>query len=109
MGGWLTGKGFKMTVRDMFKKRTYEYYRRIGKYLKYVFNDHFVIALMILTGALGFTYSDYVETVAPSDLLPRLLLIVIIYSVLPIGGIRTLIEPADGTYLLPLEKQMAPI
>lgn len=109
MGGWLTGKGFKMTVRDMFKKRTYEYYRRIGKYLKYVFNDHFVIALMILTGALGFTYSDYVETVAPSDLLPRLLLIVIIYSVLPIGGIRTLIEPADGIYLLPLEKQMAPI
>ncbi|MCC5889382.1 MAG: ABC transporter permease [Alkalibacterium sp.] len=98
-----------MTVSELFKKRTGYYYRQLGKYLKYVFNDHFVIALLILLGAVGFTYSNYLETVEPDALLPRLILFAFIIIVIKTGGIRTLIQPADGIYLLPLEKKIGPV
>ncbi|EXJ22913.1 ABC transporter, permease protein EscB [Alkalibacterium sp. AK22] len=98
-----------MEIKDVFKQRSQLYYRQLGKYLKYVFNDHFVVALLILTGALGFTYSDYVETVSAQALLPRLILSVVLFSLLTFGSIRTLIEPADGIYLLPLEKELEPV
>ncbi|TVP92325.1 ABC transporter permease [Alkalibacterium sp.] len=98
-----------MIVSELFKKRTGYYYRQLGKYLKYVFNDHFVIALLILLGAVGFTYSNYLETVEPDALLPRLILFAFIIIVIKTGGIRTLIQPADGIYLLPLEKKIGPV
>lgn len=98
-----------MTVSELFKKRTAHYYKQLGKYLKYVFNDHFVIALLILLGAVGFTYSNYLETVESEALLPRVILFAFISVVIKTGGIRTLIKPADGIYLLPLEKQIKPV
>ncbi|GAB2478888.1 ABC transporter permease [Alkalibacterium psychrotolerans] len=98
-----------MTVSELFKKRTAHYYKQLGKYLKYVFNDHFVIALLILLGAVGFTYSNYLETVESEALLPRVILFAFISVVIKTGGIRTLIKPADGIYLLPLEKKIRPV
>lgn len=98
-----------MSLSDVFKKRTGYYYKQLGKYLKYVFNDHFVIALLILVGALGFAYSDYVETVSADAVLPRIVLVSVVFSALTIGGIRTLIKPADGVFLLPLEEELVPI
>lgn len=98
-----------MSLSAVFKKRSHYYYKQLGKYLKYVFNDHFVIALLILVGALGFAYSDYVETVPADALLPRILLVSVVFSAVTIGGIRTLIKPADGIFLLPLEKELVPI
>lgn len=98
-----------MTVSELFKKRTAYYYKQLGKYLKYVFNDHFVLALLILLGAVGFTYSNYLETVNPNAFLPRLILYALILIVVKTGGIRTLIKPADGIYLLPLEKKLKPV
>lgn len=98
-----------MDIKSVFRKRSQLYYRQLGKYLKYVFNDHFVVALLILIGALGVTYSDYVETVSAQAVLPRVILTVILFSLLTFGTIRTLIEPADGIYLLPLEKELEPV
>lgn len=98
-----------MTVNELFKKRTTYYYTQLGKYLKYIFNDHFVIAILILLGAIGFTYSNYLETVEPDALLPRLFLLAFFSIVIKTGGIRTLIKPADGVFLLPLEKKIRPV
>ncbi|MCC5895160.1 MAG: ABC transporter permease [Alkalibacterium sp.] len=98
-----------MSLSVVFKKRALYYYKQLGKYLKYVFNDHFVIALLILVGALGFAYSDYVETVSADAFLPRIILVSVLFSAVTIGGIRTLIKPADGIFLLPLEKELIPI
>lgn len=98
-----------MTVSELFKKRTAYYYKQLGKYLKYVFNDHFVLALLILMGAVGFTYSNYLETVKSDAFLPRLILLAFIVITVKTGGIRTLIKPADGIYLLPLENKIKPV
>ncbi|WP_161877815.1 ABC transporter permease [Alkalibacterium sp. MB6] len=95
-----------MTTDHLFKRRRQVYYKKLGKYLKYVLNDHFVLALLLLFGALGFTYSEYVETVNLGAVLPRLVLLVILIGVLTIGRVRTLIEPADSVFLLPLEEEL---
>lgn len=98
-----------MNITRLFQKRKSVYYKRLSKYLKYILNDHFVLALLLLGGALGFTYSEYVETVQPGAVLPRFVLLVLIFGILTLGRIRTLIEPADTLFLLPKEEELTSI
>lgn len=98
-----------MTIERLFKRRRQVYYKRLGKYLKYVLNDHFVLALLLLFGAVGFTYSEYVETVSQGAILPRAVLLVIVIGLVTLGRIRTLIERADSVFLLPLEEELGAV
>lgn len=95
-----------MNLIHLFQRRRNIYYKKLTKYLKYVLNDHFVLALLLLGGALGFSYSEYVETLQPNAVLPRVVLLVILFGFFTMGKIRTLIEPADSLFLLPKEEEM---
>lgn len=95
-----------MNITALFQKRMSIYYKNLGKYLKYVLNDHFVLALLLMVGALGFSYSEYLEVVSAEAFAPRFILIAVIYSFLTAGGIRTLIESADAIFLMPKEKEL---
>ncbi|GAA0370756.1 ABC transporter permease [Alkalibacterium iburiense] len=95
-----------MNITHLFQKRKSIYYKRLSKFLKYILNDHFVLALLLLVGALGFTYSEYIETVSSGAVLPRVVLLLLIVGILPLGRIRTLIEPADTLFLLPKEEEL---
>ena len=37
-------------MRELFDKRRHSFTNQVLKYLRYVFNDHFVLALMFLLG-----------------------------------------------------------
>src|SRR5690554_4253991 len=95
-----------MTIGELFKNRQSVYYRNLGKYMKYVMNDHFVILLLVLGGATGLAYQNYLESVQSGAWLPRILLLFIVLLVVFSGSIRTLVEPADAVFLLPKEKEL---
>ena len=95
-----------MTIGELFKNRQSVYYKNLGKYMKYVMNDHFVILLLVLGGATGLAYQNYLEFVQPGAWLPRVLLLFIVFLVIFSGSIRTLVEPADAVFLLPKEKEL---
>lgn len=45
-----------MNLIHLFQRRRSIYYKKLTKYLKYVLNDHFVLALLLLGGAATSNY-----------------------------------------------------
>jgi len=93
-----------MTFNQLFKKRMSSYYKNILKYSRYVLNDSFLIALILIIGAGGFGYSNYVNSLNPDAILPSVIMIVILSLVLQVGRTALFLEPADTVYILPKEK-----
>lgn len=98
-----------MTLKELFKKRQSIYQKRLLSYLRYVLNDHFVVAMLILLGAGGFAYSDYVGTLQTGEVLPVIVGILLLSIVLVIGKIGLFLEAADIVFILPKENSFKPI
>lgn len=84
----------------LWRTRLRQHQKQQFKYLQLVFNDHFVLVLVILVGALLYGYSQLVKTLVPAWWL-RPLLALILTALLSFGQLATLVAPADGTFLLP--------
>lgn len=76
------------------------------KYWRLVFNDHFVIALFFLFGALAYGYSEWLPTLAPNQWWSRWLLIIWFVLLAQVGRLATLIKRPDPVFLLPQTKAM---
>lgn len=89
-----------MKLNHLFKDRVANRWHQYLKYLKYVFNDHAVLALFILAGAGGLAYQSLWQT-APINIWTRLLItIIIIMTFIFFKNPTNFIKPADPTALL---------
>lgn len=75
------------------------------KYLRLIFNDNFVLAFIVLIGALGFWYSNLLGTIHQQLVLGKPIVILILFLTIQAGGIATLLEEPDSTFLLVKEKE----
>jgi len=75
------------------------------KYLRLIFNDNFVLAFIVLIGALGFWYSNFLGTIHHQLLLGKPIVILILFLAVQVGGIATLLEDPDSTFLLVKERE----
>lgn len=75
------------------------------KYLRLIFNDNFVLAFIVLIGALGFGYSNLLGTISGPIILGKPIVIVLLFLAVQVGGIATLLEDPDSTFLLVKEKE----
>ncbi|MQS76955.1 ABC transporter permease [Companilactobacillus halodurans] len=75
------------------------------KYLRLIFNDNFVLAFIVLIGALGFWYSNLLGTIHHQLLLGKPIVILLLFLAVQVGGIATLLEEPDSTFLLVKEKE----
>lgn len=98
-----------MTLKELFKKRQSISQKRLLSYLRYVLNDHFVVAMLILLGAGGFAYSDYVDTLEQGAIFPVSVGILLLSIILVIGKIGLFLEAADLVFILPKENSFKPI
>lgn len=92
-----------MTLNELFNKRQANYIKEMMRYGRLIFNDHFVLILLLLLGAGGFTYSNYLDTLALGDYAPRIFVAFLYYIIVSMGSVNLLLEPADQIYLLPKE------
>lgn len=92
-----------MTLDELFKQRKSIHQKQLSRYMKYVFNDHFVIALLFLMGAAGFGYSEYVNTLGAGEVMPQIFVVALLTLFLSFGGVATLLKPADAAFILPKE------
>ena len=90
----------------IFARRRSVYYEQNIKYLRYVFNDHFMLFLLIAIGALGVQYAQFLQH-NHLGLTVRLLIVFIVslISLFP-GKVVTLMEEADSTFLLAKEEEL---
>ncbi|WP_390406903.1 ABC transporter permease [Lacticaseibacillus jixiensis] len=87
-------------MKALWRQRLRRHLQAQAKYLQLVFNDHFVLILVIMLGALLYGYAQLVKGMQTSWWLP-LALAVIFGAVVQLGSVATIVEPADATFLLP--------
>ncbi|QBP18685.1 ABC transporter permease [Acetilactobacillus jinshanensis] len=90
----------------LFKQRLSTHLVHMTKYLKYVFNDFFVIALLFFVGGLGLAYSNFLKTLRIGTwwLTPVIGLVILIS--IQLGRLATLTQDPDYVFLLPKDSAM---
>lgn len=93
-------------MNSLFKKRLSSHLTEMLKYLRLVFNDYFVLALMFMVGGLGYYYSGVLKDLHKGTWWAPLLVIVFFLITVQFGRLATLIEDPDYVFLLPRESEM---
>lgn len=90
----------------LFKQRRQRHLREMAKYLRLVFNDFFVFALLFFLGGLGLGYSNLLKRLTTGLWWAPLVALIVLSLSVQLGRFATLIEDADRVFLLPKEHQM---
>lgn len=93
-------------MNKLFTRRRQRHFKMLLHYWRLVFNDHFVIALFFLFGALAYGYSEWLPQLGPHLWWSRWLLVIWFTLVAQLGRLATLIERPDPVFLLPQEGKM---
>ena len=89
-------------MNKIWNQRLSQYQQKLLKYLRYVFNDHFVIALFFVFGAVCYGYFNFIDHyVHPLTLLDRFVAIIALMVIIQIGKFATLLQKPDIVFLLP--------
>ncbi|MBF0779708.1 MULTISPECIES: ABC transporter permease [unclassified Granulicatella] len=95
-------------LKDLWKTRQKTHIQAMLKYMKYIFNDHFVIVLFICLGFLMIAYAHFVLHVTAEVLHHPLMTLGLVglFSVSVLfGRLATLLKPADTHFLSVMESQ----
>lgn len=83
--------------------------RRWDHYLHYwrlAFNDHFIIALFFMAGAMAYSYDQLLPQVNPQSWWWRLILMLWVTLAIQVGRVAIFVEQPDPVFLLPLTSQI---
>ena len=93
-------------MKELFKQRQLRFIEQEVKYARYVFNDHFVLFLLIFIGFVAVQYSQLLRHF-PQNPLPIVLgLVLFSVLILPTGSFATYLEGADRQFLLVKEAEI---
>lgn len=98
-----------MTIKSLFQKRELLYYKKLLKYFRYIFNDHFSLVLFFMIGAGGYAYSNYLETITSGSVQPLFFLLLAYYFFTTRSSVTLVVEEADEIFLLAKEEEFYPI
>lgn len=90
---------------DLWKDRLKRHQLDQFKYLRLIFSDTFVLAFIVLLGALGFWYSNLLDTIHSELWFGNIIVVLILFLTVQAGHLATLMESPDSTFLLVREKQ----
>lgn len=93
-------------MSNLFNKRRQRHFMMLLKYWRLVFNDHFVIALFFLFGALAYGYAQWLPQLGPHLWWSRWLLVAWFTVLAQVGRLATLVERPDPVFLLPMVGHM---
>ncbi len=93
-------------MKPVFDKRRERFINRCFKYLRYVFNDHFVLVLMVFLGFLLLQYRQLLQDFPKNPWYVVLLLAGLSLVLLFSGRTATYLEVADQHFLLNKEKEV---
>lgn len=88
-------------MNDLFARRKRRQFGLLLRYWRLVFNDHFIIALFFLFGALAYSYAQWLPQVSPSSWWVAPLVVAWLTVACQFGRLATLVERADPIALLP--------
>ncbi len=93
-------------MNELYHDRREGHFIALLKYWRLVFNDHFVIALFFLLGAMAYAYAGWLPKLHAGEWWAPLVLIVWFTVVAQLGRFATLLQSADRIFLFPKSSQM---
>lgn len=93
-------------MKQFYKERHSRHQAKMMHYMKYVFNDHFVIMIFFLVGGIGLYYSNLLKSLPSPFALGRWISMILLIVGLSFGKLATLLKEADQVFLLPKEGEM---
>lgn len=93
-------------MTNLFKKRLGAHLTELLKYLRFVFNDYFVLALVFMIGGLGYYYSNALKQLKTGLWWAPLVIIAVYLMGLQCGRLATMLQDPDYVFLLPREAEM---
>ena len=94
-----------MTVLQILSERKKTYYKKMSRYAKYVFNDHFVLVMLFIFGALAYQYAEFLKTVEPPFTIGKVIWLIVLSTLLFFGKLSALVESADSVFLAAKEAE----
>ena len=91
---------------EVLQKRKAIFRNQCLKYSRYVFNDHFVLFLLIFLGFLAVQYSQFLRSLPEDKNLLLVILALAPFLLLPLGSIATYVEKPDMIFLLVKEEEL---
>lgn len=93
-------------MRKLFNTRLKRHLKETFRYLRLVFNDHFVFAMLIMLGGLSLSYSNTLKTLPKSSWWGAPAVIVFLIAILQLGELSTFLKDADIVFLIAKENVM---
>ena len=95
-------------MNKVWHQRLAAYHKELFRYAKYIFNDHFIIAVLFLLGGIGYEYAQLLRAPVTPRLQWGAVLITICCVVVTtnLGRWMTLMKPADWVFLRPETARM---
>ncbi|UQS82877.1 ABC transporter permease [Bombilactobacillus folatiphilus] len=93
-------------MKDLWQSRLERHLKEQSKFLRLVFNEYFIIAIIFMIGALGFWYSKALTHLAPHTWWTQPVAIIVLIILALWFQVATLMQPADTTFLLPKEQEL---
>ncbi|CAI2589916.1 hypothetical protein AKUA2003_06110 [Apilactobacillus kunkeei] len=91
-------------MNNLFSQRLQSHFTQMSKYLRYVFNDFFVIALMFIIGGIGYQYAMFIKHLQAGQWWEKLILMALFLVVIQLNNLVTFVKRADFVFWLPQEK-----
>ena len=93
-------------MKQLFRQRLTSHLKEMMRYLRLVFNDYFVLALLFVIGGLGYYYSNALKQLHTGLWWAPIVIIGILLVSVQLGRFATLIEAPDYVFLLPREAEL---
>ncbi|WP_409304557.1 ABC transporter permease [Peribacillus sp. SCS-155] len=94
-----------MSSHELWVSRFRIFSKEIQKYLKYIFNGHFLFVMIFALGAMAYYYSEWVKTL-DSSFPAEIILAAVLGLLITSSPIYTFLKDADMVFLLPLETKL---
>ncbi len=90
----------------LWKERFSKTVKELSRYLKYIFNGHFVIVMVFLIGTGAYYYQEWLKTI-PEQFPVAMIMAVTLAFLLTLSPVFTFLFDADKVFLLPLENKLS--
>lgn len=94
-------------IQSIFKERFKQHMKLLNRYLRYIFNGHFMIAILFAIVTLAVYYQKWLQTLS-ADFRADLLIAFMLALVTIYNPIQTFLKDPDKVFLIVREKEMGP-
>src|SRR5699024_2111484 len=96
---------FNFDAKALFKQRLIDHIKLLNRYLRYIFNGHFMIALLFIIITLAVYYQQWLETI--NEQFPASIVMAIILGVVvSYNPIQSFLKDPDRVFLIVKEQAM---